>query len=326
MMGTHVIDLLKVTRPSEWPKQRTKIESKVLSVLGALPKENIDLQVKIVDEESGPGYVRQKINYFVDEWSRISAWYFIPDDPDPSPAIICLHRAANQGKDEPAGLSGDPRLAFAQHYAQLGYVSIAPDSVTAGERVSSGLEPFDTATFYKDFPKTSLMAKMLGDHIKCIDVLGEAREVDTARIGVIGHDMGAYNALFLSAFDDRIRTCVSSCGITSFTEDKDPDRWARDSGLILLPNLRKAIQKDEYPFDWDELLSLIAPNPTLLIAAKNDEILSNASSCKNIVRQAKNVYSLLGEEGALEDFMHSHGHEMPIEALDAADDWFDRWL
>ena len=170
------------------------------------------------------------------------------------------------------------------------------------------------------------MAKMLGDHIKCINVLDEAKEVDTARIGVIGQDMGAYNALFLSAFDDRIRTCVSSCGITSFTKDKDPDRWARDSGLVLLPNLRKAIQKDEYPFDWDELLSLIAPNPTLLITAKNDEILSNASSCKNIVQQAKNVYSLLGEESALEDFMHSHGHEMPVEALDAADDWFDRWL
>lgn len=321
-----MIDIGKLKRLSEWPDARRRIQEAVESVVGKPSRNTIDLQVKTAEEIDGPGYVRRRINYFVDEWMRISAWMFVPDGKDEKPAIVCLHRMTVSGKDETAGIEGMPLLAFAQHYAERGYVTIAPDCITAGDRVSSGLGPYDTKAFYKDYPKLSALGKMLADHMRCVDVLLDSRMVDGRRIGVIGHDLGGYNALLLSAFDERVQACVSSCGFTRFTDDKDPARWSRDTGFVILPKLKDAVKKRSFPFDWEHLLALIAPSPTLVITALNDEVLSNTKSCEKAVKSAKNVYRLLGAEEALAHFVHEGGHQMTPQALEAADEWFERWL
>lgn len=311
---------------NDWPKMRRKIESAVQSVLGELPKNQTDPQMKIAEELEFPGFVRCRINYFVDDWDRISAWLFVPEDKEEGPAIICCHQMTPLGKDEAAGIEGDPRLALARHYAEQGYAAIAPDCITAGDRVSSGLAPFDTKNFYADNPDLSVVGKMLADHMKCVDVLTDLPQVDASRIGVIGHDMGAYNALFLVAFDERVQVAVASGGFTPFAGDKDCSRWALDSGLVLLPKLREAIAKKSYPFDWDHVLSLVAPSPTLLITALNDEVLSNTKGCAKVVNRARKVYKLFGADNALENFTHDGGHDMGLDALEAADEWFERWL
>jgi len=328
VVGDHsgVISLTKAKNPSEWPVLRNEIELSVLSVLGTIPKKRVELQTKAMDELTFSGYVRKRINYFVSDWERISAWLFIPDQKEDLPAIVCCHRATPQGKDEPAGLDGDPTLALAQRYAERGYVTVAPDCITAGDRKSSGLEPYDTKSFYKDNPKMSAMGKMLSDHIYAVDVLCEVKCVDSARIGVVGHGLGGRNAAFLTAFDERIQACVASCGFTRFAADNDPGRWARESGFIYFPLLREAIAKKKFPFDWEHVLALMAPSPTCVITALNDDTLPATKSCDKAVRQAKQVYRLLGASDALSHFEHEDGHRMTPEILEVADDWFERWL
>ena len=322
-----MVNLARVNSLSGWPGVRSQIESVVLSVLGPVAaKERVELQTKMVDELSFPGFVRRRVNYFVDEWDRVSAWLFVPERKDELPAIICCHTAVPQGKDETAGLEGEPLLALAQHYAELGYVTIAPDCITAGDRISTGLGPYDTKSFYKDNPKMSAMGKMLSDHMYAVDVLCEVKRVDSARIGVVGHGMGAANALFLAAFDERIQTCVASCGFTRFSADKNPERWALDSGFVYFPLLREAVKKGEFPFDWEHILALLAPSPTLVVTALNDPIYSNTKSCEKAVQLASSVYKLLGAPEALGHFVHEGGHRMMPEALEVADEWFERWL
>lgn len=320
------MDLGKLKGLGDWPKMRREIEASVTTVLGKLPKLHMDPQVKTVEELEFPGYVRRRINYFVDEWDRVSAWYFVPDGKEEKPAILCCHQTSPQGKDETAGIEGDPMLAFARRYAERGYVTLAPDCMTAGERVSEGLKPFETELLYRDYPKLSAVGKMLADHMRCVDVLTDAREVDASRIGVVGHDLGGYNGLFLVAFDERVQVCVSSCGFTNFAEDEDPGRWARDSGLVLFPKLCEAAKKREFPFDWEHILALITPSPTLLITALNDEVLSNTKSCEKAANRARKVYKFLGADAALGVLTHKEGHRMTLETLDAADEWFERWL
>jgi dienelactone hydrolase len=321
-----MIDLKKVKGFADWQKARGEIEVAVLEVLGDLPKERPDLQVKIADEAQRPGYTVQRINYFVEDWSRVSALLFIPEEAEENPAILCCHQTVPQGKNEPAGIDGDPNLAFARHYAERGYVTIAPDCIAAGERVYHGLEPFDTAPFYKDSPKGSAMGKMLWDHTVAVDVLCESKHVDPARIGVIGHSLGAYNAMFLTAFDERVAACVASCGFTRFGDDDTPERWARDEGFIHFPKLKEAVETGKFPFDWEHVLALAAPSPIQLLTALNDHCFSNTMSCQKAVGDAKTIYAMLGEEGALENEAHNQGHGMSPELLEIADVWFERWL
>lgn len=320
------MDLAKVKSLGTWPDVRKELEGTVLETLGALPKERADLQVKVIDEQSSGGITRQQVNYFIDEWTRVSAWMFIPDGKDDLPAILCCHRRVACGKNEPAGLDGEKALAFAQRYARLGYVTMAPDCILAGDRRPHGLDAFDSKTFYKDHPKMSLLGKMLADHIHAVDALVDTRRVDPARIGVIGHGLGGVNALLLAAFDERVQVCVASSAFTRFADDKHVTRWTSDGGARLLPKLAEAIEAKEYPFDWEHVLALIAPNPTLVLAALNDPDHPNSKSAEKAVKRAQHVYKLLGASSALDLFHHYDGEALTSDILEVADEWFERWL
>lgn len=319
-------DLAKIKSNVEWRAMRTELERLISSALGERSRDRVELQVKTLDEQSFPGYTRRRISYFVDEWERVSAWLFIPDGREEAPGILCCHRMAPRGKDECAGLDGSPQFAFARHYAELGYVTLAPDCITSGERVGHGLKPYDTKSFYKDYPKMSAMGKMLHDHAHALDALSEAKRVDSARIGVIGHGLGACNALVAAAFDERVQVCVASGGFTRFEDDKEPQRWAAEDGFVCWPQLRESIKKKEFAFDWEHILALCAPSPTLVLTSLNDPGLSNSKSCEKAGKLAKGVYKLLGANEAFSQVSHSSGDTLPQDILMRADDWFERWL
>ena len=319
-------DLTKLKSPIAWPKMRLDIAKAVTEVMGDVSEKRMEVQMKTVDEVEFRGYVRRRINYFVDSWDRIAAWLFVPDGKEEAPAILCCHQEAPQGKDEPAGLEGEHRLAFAQHYARLGYVTLAPDCMAAGERVSSRLEPYNTKAVYKDYPKLSYVGKMLRDHMHAIDVFHELKRVDTARIGVIGHGLGGLNALFLAAFDDRIQTCVASCGFTRFATDKEVQRWAREEGMVLFPKLKAHIESKDYPFDFEDLIAMAAPTATLILTSLSDSPFSNPKSCSKAATAAAKVYKALGAPSALDHYTHHDGHRITAESLEIADEWFERWL
>lgn len=320
-----MVQLEKIKTTSDWQRARAEIEEEVRGVLEEIPRERPELQVKTIDEMQFPGYVRRRINYFVDPWERVTAWQFVPDGRDELPALLCCHSMSPQGKDEPAGLEGEPIMALALRYAEKGYVTLAPDCITAGGRISSGLEPFDTKGFYKENPKASAMGKMVADHLCGVDALCDCKWVDPARIGVIGHGFGGTNALLLAAFDERIQACVASCGFTRFGDDKDPGRWSRDKGFTYLPRLGKAGNR-KFPFDWEHILALCAPSPTLIATALNDDVLSNTKSCEKAIASVSGLYRLLGAADAIEGLSHNSGRQLTPEILEVADDWFDRWL
>lgn len=316
-----MVDLNALKSAAEWSKARKEIAESVKGVLGQRPAKRSELQLSVVDEMDFPKYVRRRVNYFVDDWTRVSAWMFLPNHQEELPAILCCHQECRQGKAEPAGLEGSGRLAFAAHYAELGYVTIAPDCITAGERISSRSEPYDGALFYKDHPKASLLGKMLDDHAHALDVLEEERRVDPARIGVIGHGLGGTNALLLAALDGRVQCCVASCGFTRFSTDPKVERW-----LPWLPKLKAAIEAKSFDFDWEHLLAMAAPSAVMVITSLEGAAAENPESCQEAVSQVEKLYKYFGAPRAIDHFTHADGHQMTYEALGMADDWFERWI
>lgn len=326
--GKHptMVDLAKIKNLGLWPSTREEIKSTVSKYLGAMPKSAVEPQVKVVDELQTPGYLRRRINYFVDDWSRVSAWLCLPEGKEEVPALLCCHPRVPQGKDQTVGLEGDGALAFAHRYAEMGYITLAPDCVNAGERTSPGREAFDTTNHYKDHPRLPVMGKMLADHMRALSILTETKRVDGARLGVIGHGLGGANALLLAAFDERIQTCVASCAFSRFADDPKAERWIDDDGFALWPTLAGDLEKGTLPFDWEHILALAAPNPTMLLTALNDDVLAKTKSCGKAVKLARRIYKLLGEEQALENVEHRQGRTLNEDLLVRADEWFERWL
>jgi dienelactone hydrolase len=321
-----MVDLSALKDAAGWSRARKEIVESVERLLGQRMTKRVELQLNVADEIEYPQYIRQRVNYFVDDWTRVSAWMFLPKHQEEAPAILCCHQECRQGKDEPAGLQGNGRMAFAAHYAERGYVTLAPDCITAGERISSLSEPYDTELFYKDYPNASLLGKMLDDHLHALDVLEEEEKVDSARIGVIGHGLGGTNALMLAATDSRIQCCVASCGFTRFSGDPNVERWSSGKGINLLPNLRESIESGRFEFDWEHLLAMAAPSAVMVITAMGGSPHANPESCAEAVEQVEKLYKYFGAPRAIEHFDHDDGHQMTYEGLDMADDWFERWL
>jgi dienelactone hydrolase len=321
-----MVDLTKITSLTGWPEIRKSLEETFMSAIQAPHYETEELQVRILEENDVRGLTRRQIIFSMTETELVSAWVFIPEGREDAPGILCCHHETPHGKDEIAGLEGNSRLAFAQHYAELGYVTLAIDAPTVGRRSYNKREPYDTQPFYKENKNVSFAGKMLADHRRALDVFPEIKRVDPSRIGVVGHGFGGLNALLLAACDDRVQACVASCGFTRFATDKHAGGWAGLDDLVLFPQIKKAADSGAFPFDWEHILALAAPTPVQLITSLSNALHDNPKSCQKAVTSAAKIYKLLGAPGAMDHFTHHDGHNITPETLEVADEWFERWL
>ena len=273
-------------------------------------------------------YIRRKIAYTVGERERITAYILYPKDlKKPAPAILALHQTVSSGKEEVVGLNGFPDFSYGHVLATRGYIVLAPDYLTAGERVYPGEESFDSAPFYEQYPDWSMVSKNLEDSKSAIDVLYTLKEVDKDRIGVIGHSHGGHNAIFAAALDDRVTAAVSNCGLSVFSEEEERMEWSLEDGYIYIPKLRRYFLENLVtPFEYHEIAALIAPRPWLNISAYFDQAYGNQEFLADVGKQLYQVYNLCNAPDAFGYFMHGNDHSFlkPAQALAYA--WLDRWL
>ncbi|MFA4029267.1 MAG: hypothetical protein GDYSWBUE_002098, partial [Candidatus Fervidibacterota bacterium] len=214
----------------EWKIRRRHILENMQLVMGELPNEEkrVPLNAQIVDEHDAGTFIRRKISLTPEPNDRLMAWLLIPkvalNNRRKVPAMLCLHQTTQIGKDEPAGLGGNPNLHYAKELAERGYVTLAPDYI-GGDIPEVGIKGGfgESRTDPYELGYVSGTMKGIWNHIRCVDLLQSLPFVDGERIGVIGHSLGGYNALFVAAFDERLKVIVTSCGFTSFVKYRGGD-------------------------------------------------------------------------------------------------------
>jgi dienelactone hydrolase len=250
------------------------------------------------------GYLRHKVNYAVAPDERVSAYLCVPKDVRvPAPAVFCHHQHAGEfglGKSEVVGLAGDPDQAYASELAALGFVTIAPDALGFEERNWSpggreNITWFELST--RLVRGETLLGKCLSDLGAALDVLEQRPEVDSRRIGFLGHSYGGKMAFWATAFDARIKAAVSHCGCI-------PYRLAatRDAGIqaeFVVPGFAAH-------HDLEDLIDTFQGRPVLISATRRDRWSRGAQELYDEVR-ARN---LTGVELALYDEAHVFTHEM----------------
>ncbi|MBN1876298.1 MAG: dienelactone hydrolase family protein [Anaerolineae bacterium] len=313
---------------ARWAQRREDIQKHLFDTIGMPPVTRSTRSIQIINEERLDEYVRSKISYCVGEGEKITAYLLHSEDlMKPAPAILALHQTVSSGKDEVVGLDGYPDFAYGHELAMRGYVVLAPDHLTAGERVYPGKESFDSGPFYEHYTHWSMVGKNLEDSKSAIDVLCALDYVDKDRIGVIGHSHGGHNAIFVAALDDRVKVTVSNCGLSVFSEEEERMEWSLEEGYIYIPQLRRYfLENIDPPFDLHEVAALIAPRPWLNISAYFDEAYGNQEFLAEVGTQLYQVYSLYQASRAFGYYMHGNDHSFPKSARTLAYEWLDQWL
>jgi dienelactone hydrolase len=299
--------------------RRTAILSALQEVMGPLPDSSrkLTLDVTVVEEVTGPLFVRRKLTFVAERGDRVPAYLLVPIRRDGRlPAVLCLHQTGIGKAELVLAGQGDENLRYAAHLAERGYVTLAPDYPSFGEY------RFD----FRSSPYQSGTMKAIWNNMRAIDLLQSLPEVDGQRIGCIGHSLGGHNTMFTAAFDTRIKALVSNCGFTSFAKYYKGNLagWTSDRYMPLI-RTRFDLKPEKMPFDFSDVVASFAPRAFLAIAPVGDDNFE-VSGVRECIAAATPAYELLGAKDKLAAIYPECKHAFPAESRRIAYAWLDRWL
>jgi len=303
----------------DWEQRRRATLTGMEQLMGPLPPpDRSPLGISRLESVETPGFTRTRLTYLGEPDDPVPAWLLIPKGlRRPAPGMLCLHQTTRIGKDEPVGLGGLPNLHYARELADRGYVCIVPDYPYLGE---NRFDPYQRGYL-------SCTMKGIVNHRRAVDLLASLPEVDRRRIGVIGHSLGGHNALFVAAFDERLRAVVTSCGFTSFPKYKNGNLTGWD-GYRYMPLVATRYQKDpaRMPFDFPALLTALAPRGLFINAPLGDDNFDH-SGVRDCVEAARPVYEKTFRAGnRLIARYPDAGHDFPTPIREEVYLALDRWL
>ena len=295
--------------------------------------------VQIVSKWEFDAFNLQKISYLVESKLRIFAYLLLPSTlkSTSSPGILALHQHNDEykaGKSETVGFVRDPeytklkavppdpqyvipeskkQFAYARELCERGFIVLAPD-LFCFEEYREKNEYYEDPGFLRGYEEmisgryilygSCLMAKHLHDLYVAVSVLSMHNQVNSDKIGVIGHSLGGEMASVLTGFDKRIRAGVSSCGTVSY-DQSEKEGWM-ESAETIIPGFR------EESLDFDFFLDMIPPTPFLATHGTSDAMMTE----RFFTVKRKNFESLVFEGG----------HEFPKHIRDATYDFLEKHL
>jgi len=304
---------LKVTTLEAWKEQREELRKWWPDFLGPMPAERKAApKLEVLEEDRPEGVIRQLVRYEVEPGMPTEAYLLKPEKQQSrAPGIAVFHSTVEYSIRQPAGLEGPPEKHFGLRYARKGCVCFCPRNYLWPK--TQGIAAQGEANKYLARVKGSKgMAKMLYDALVAVDILAALPQVDAARIGSVGHSLGAKETLYLAAFDERVKATVSSEGGvgTKFSN------WEADWYL------GKSIQEPSFSHEQHELLALAAPRPFLLVGGNS----ADGDRGWPFIAAALPIYELYGKPARLGQFNHGKGHAVPPEAEQKIEEWLLTYL
>lgn len=232
-----------------------------------------------------------------------------------------------QGKDCPVFLTQWNHREWGYMALRRGYVVC----VVANADIKDDTEAY-SEIWQNEYDFSALMRRAYG-FSRAVDYLETLSEVDSKKIGVIGHSRNAKAALWAAAFDERIGACVSVSGGTGAevpwrynshkydVEDIAYLTSARPGWFH--PRLKFFIGREhKLPVDQNAFMALIAPRGLMITSSFNEEA-ANLFGAEKAYHEAKTVYDFLDAGNNIAVSFRYGDHGMQAKDIDEYIDFFD---
>lgn len=210
------------------------------------------------------------------------------------PALVWLHPwSVPTGYEAAAFRREQPSRAL----TRSGSVVLTFDLIGCGTRVREGCD------FTQRHPGASLLSHMVQDTRDAVSALARHPHVDPAQIFLLGGGLGGVVALHAAALDDRVAGVLDVAGFPPMRGETAGIPDPRLAGLAdqppLLPQLADFDGREtQLPYDFTDLLALIAPRPTLVVVPRVNRF-ATVDEVTAAVEAARPVYALMGNADAL---------------------------
>lgn len=262
-----------VRTAAEWSQRRKEIRDFWTSQLGAWPPLIEKPQVKVLESQRREDFTQKKIRFHWTPDEETTGYLLIPDGPGPFPAVVTVYY-----EPETAIGLGNELRDFAIQLTRRGFVtlSIGTTEATAARTYS---------LYYPDLDHAKVEPlSMLGyAAANAWYVLAAQPNVDSQRIGIVGHSFGGKWAMFASCLFDRFACAAWSDPGIVFDDRPSVNYWEpwylgyhprpwRKRGVPTKDNPARGL----YPkliasgHDLHELHALMAPRPFLVSGGSED--------------------------------------------------------
>lgn len=263
-----------VKSEKDWKKRRKEILDKWTELMGNWPPIIKNQKPEFLDTIKRENFTQHRIRFYWTPNEKTEGYLLIPDGEGTKPAVIVVFY-----EPETAIGLGKPNRDWAYQLAKQGFVTLAIGTTEASKNKTYSI-------FYPKInnAKVQPLSMLAYAAANAWNILAHIENVDSTRIGIMGHSFGGKWAMFASCLYDKF-----ACGVWSdpgivFDEQRGnvnywepwylgyhPKPW-RKRGIITKDNPAKGL----YPrlvkegYNLTDIHALMAPRPFLVSGGSED--------------------------------------------------------
>jgi dienelactone hydrolase len=288
----------------EW---RDKLAHRLMN--GGLPSR-VPLDAKVVETVDHPSFTLRRVVYQTQSDRSNTLLLSLPKNMTGKvPLLIALHgHESTWGEADSAAFRKGHIDDFCAYFAERGWAVVQPA----------------TMNHTLHHPGWTLQGEWTWDAMVALDYATSLPEVDTKHVSVCGLSTGAHLAMNLLALDDRVRSGVAGCILSSWHHYRERMRIPPHCDCGILGQLGDFLEQ----CDW---AALAAPkpvqfqhgrqdasfcpgaDPALLNAGWNTSVMPEKEFA-TVFDEVKTAYQLTGEPGNVDLYIHDDGHRVNNEA------------
>jgi hypothetical protein len=258
----------------DWKKRRKEIRTRWMHMMGKWPPLLKNQKLEIAGSIHRDGFTQYVVRFNWLPHQQTEGYLLIPDGRGKKPAVITVFYAPQAAVGwENGWLMKFKNLDYAYQLAKRGFVTLSlgiPNSLYYPSIENSGIEPL-SAMAYASANAWYAFSKV--------------PQVDSTRIGIIGHSYGGKWAMFASCLFNKFAAAVWSDPGIVFDETKGnyvnywepwylgyyPPPWSTDRKKGMIPGAKGLYPKlVKEGYDLQELHALMAPRPFLVSGGYSD--------------------------------------------------------
>jgi len=269
-----------VATAQDWQKRRKEILTRWNKMMGEWPPLLKDQHLTLIDSTRRDGFTQYRVRFYWTPDQQTKGYLLIPDGKGKKPAVITVFYEPETAIGW--GEAGHPYRDFAYQLAKRGFVTLSLGTTKTTKEKTYSL-------YYPDIKNAQVepLSMLACAAANAWYALSKVPQVDSTRIGIMGHSYGGKWAMFASCLFNKFACAVWSDPGIVFDESKGsgvnywepwylgyyPPPWSdtwRKKGMTgdakgLYPRLIKE------GYDLHELHALMAPRPFLVSGGSSDQ-------------------------------------------------------